>query len=84
MKNQRLRRNRALGIMSAFPVDARHGFELIYSENSMKKVREITESEEPIGIIISRGDRTEARPIFSAYIWGPAPEPVPDATTKVA
>ena len=63
---------------------ARHGFELVYSENAMKKVREITESEEPIGIIMSHGDRKEVRPIFSAYIWGPAPEPVPDATTKVA
>ena len=60
---------------------ARNGFELAYSENRMKKVREITESEEPIGIIISRGDRKEARPIFSAYIWGPAPEPVADTTT---
>ncbi|HEX6574365.1 MAG TPA: hypothetical protein VF042_05285 [Gemmatimonadaceae bacterium] len=50
----------------------------------MKKIREITESEEPIGIIISRGDRTETRPVFSAYIWGPAPEPVTDKTTKVA
>lgn len=50
----------------------------------MKKVREASGSEEPLGIIISRGDRTEQRPIFSAYIWGPAPEPVADATTKVA
>jgi hypothetical protein len=50
----------------------------------MKKVREITDSDEPIGIIISRGDRTEARPVFSAYIWGPAPEPVTETTTKVA
>lgn len=48
----------------------------------MKKAREIPESEEPIGIIISRGDRTEQRPIFSAYIWGPAPEPVVDATPR--
>lgn len=50
----------------------------------MKKVREIPESEEPIGIIISRGDRTEQKPIFSAYIWGPAPEPVLEPSTKVA
>jgi hypothetical protein len=50
----------------------------------MKKVREIIESDEPIGIIISRGDRKEVPPIFSAYIWGPAPEPVADKTTKVA
>jgi hypothetical protein len=50
----------------------------------MKKVREVPESEEPIGIIISRGDRTEQKPIFSAYIWGPAPEPVLEPSTKVA
>jgi hypothetical protein len=50
----------------------------------MKKLRETPEPQEPLGIIISRGDRAEARPIFSAYIWGPAPEPVADATTKVA
>jgi len=50
----------------------------------MKKVREVTESQEPLGIIISRGDRTEQPPIFSAYIWGPAPEPTVEATVKVA
>lgn len=50
----------------------------------MKKIRETRVTEEPIGIIISAGDRTEARPIFSAYIWGPAPEPVVDANPKAA
>ncbi|HXV16534.1 MAG TPA: hypothetical protein VD758_07125 [Gemmatimonadaceae bacterium] len=50
----------------------------------MKKVRETIDTTEPIGIIISRGDRTEKPPIFSAYIWGPAPEPVTETTTKVA
>jgi hypothetical protein len=50
----------------------------------MKKTREVPDSQEPIGIIISRGDRTEQRPIFSAYIWGPAPEPVAEQSTKVA
>jgi len=84
MKNQRLNPIGTPGIRSALKRCARNGFELAYSETRMKKVREITESEEPIGIIISRGDRKEARPIFSAYIWGPAPDPVPDATTKVA
>jgi hypothetical protein len=84
MKNQRLRNSRALGIRSALSCPARDDLGLESSENTMKKVREITESDEPIGIIISRGDRKEARPIFSAYIWGPAPEPVADTTTKVA
>ncbi len=50
----------------------------------MKKIREVTESEEPIGIIISRGDRAEQRPIFSAYIWAPAPETELDKSAKVA
>jgi hypothetical protein len=50
----------------------------------MKKVREVTESQEPIGIIISRGDSAEQRPIFSAYIWAPAPEPVAEVKSKVA
>ena len=47
-------------------------------------VREVPESEVPIGIIISRGDRTEQKTIFSAYIWGPAPAPVLGPSTKVA
>ncbi|MEO5588094.1 MAG: hypothetical protein ABIS03_00810 [Gemmatimonadaceae bacterium] len=50
----------------------------------MKKVRDSIETDEPLGIIISRGDRKEARPIFSAYIWGPAPEPVAEPATRVA
>lgn len=50
----------------------------------MKKVREITESQEPLGIIISRGDSSEQRPIISAYIWASAPEPVVEVKSKVA
>jgi hypothetical protein len=49
----------------------------------MKKIREVTE-QEPLGIIISRGDSVEQRPVFSAYIWAAAPEPVVEATSKVA
>jgi len=84
MKNQRLTNLSALGIRSALKRRTRDELGLKFSENRMKKVREITESDEPIGIIISRGDRKEPPPIFSAYIWGPAPEPVADTTTKVA
>ena len=84
MKTQRLSNSRTRGIRSALKRGARYYIGPAYSETTMKKVREITESEEPIGIIISRGDRKEARPIFSAYIWGPAPEPVAETTTKVA
>jgi hypothetical protein len=50
----------------------------------MKKIRELPETDEPIGIVISRGDRSEQRPVFSAYIWGPAPEPVLESSSKVA
>lgn len=50
----------------------------------MKKTRQAPEVEEPLGIIISRGDRSEQPPRFSAYIWGPAPEPAPETSTKAA
>jgi hypothetical protein len=50
----------------------------------MKKIHEIPETDEPIGIIISRGDRTEQRPVFSAYVWAPAPETTKEPTSKVA
>ena len=50
----------------------------------MKKDRKETEPSEPIGIIISRGDRTEPTPVFSAYIWGPVPDPVVDTVTRAA
>lgn len=29
---------------------------------------------EPVGIVISRGDREQPVPAFWAYVWGPAPE----------
>ena len=50
----------------------------------MKKVREVTESQEPLGIIISRGDPAEQRPIFWGYVWAPAPEPTTEVKSKVA
>lgn len=74
----------ATGIRSALRCAARQRTGRATCERTMKKVREVPESEEPIGIIISRGDRTEQKPIFSAYIWGPAPEPVLEPSTKVA
>jgi hypothetical protein len=43
-----------------------------------------SEKQEPIGIIISGGSREEPVPRFSRYVWGPAPEPAPRATTKAA
>jgi hypothetical protein len=51
---------------------------------SMKKDRKETGSSEPIGIIISRGDRTEPTPVFSAYVWGPVPDAVPETATRAA
>ena len=57
---------------------------LAKSESTMKKIREAVENEEPLGLIISRGDRAEQRPVVSAYIWGPAPEPMAEPKTKVA
>jgi len=40
----------------------------------MKKDKTNKVSNEPLGIIISRGDTREPTPVFSAYIWAPAPE----------
>jgi hypothetical protein len=39
---------------------------------------------EPLGIIISSGDRQEPTPVFSAYIWAPAPETPSKKVTKAA
>jgi hypothetical protein len=50
----------------------------------MKKDRKENESSEPLGIIISRGDRTEPTPVFSAYIWGPVPDAVAETATRAA
>jgi hypothetical protein len=84
MKNQRLGIRASAGIRGALVHRAHHHTGLEYNERPMKKIREVTETDEPIGIIISRGDRKEAKTVVSAYIWGP-PEPVLDnSTTKVA
>lgn len=50
----------------------------------MKKNRKDQASNEPMGIVISRGDRTEPTPVFSAYIWGPVPEAVTESATRAA
>jgi hypothetical protein len=72
------------GIGGALKDHARQRTGLLTCERKMKKAREVSEKDEPIGIIISRGDRTEQRPVFSAYIWGPAPEPAVEPSTRVA
>ena len=50
----------------------------------MNKNRQPAEHPEPLGIIISNGDRVEYPTVFSAYIWGPAPEPTSDPESKAA
>lgn len=37
---------------------------------------------EPVGIVIVGPPRTEVVPRVLAYVWGPAPEPVPDAIAE--
>ena len=38
-----------------------------------KHQQDESEAPEPIGIVISRGSRTEDAPRFAAYVWGPVP-----------
>jgi hypothetical protein len=40
--------------------------------------------DEPVGIVISRGSRSEPAPRFTAYVWGPAPEPDTEPDTRAA
>lgn len=40
----------------------------------MAKSSQTVQDAEPVGIVISSGSRIEATPLFSAYVWGPAPE----------
>jgi len=50
----------------------------------MKKDRKETNSTEPLGIVISRGDKTEPTPVFAAYIWAPAPEEAEESAIRAA
>jgi hypothetical protein len=40
----------------------------------MVKTTDTEEITEPVGIVISRGNRDEPTPAVFAYIWGQAPE----------
>ena len=40
----------------------------------MKASKKPKSYEEPVGIVISQGARTEPIPTLFAYVWGPAPE----------
>ena len=50
----------------------------------MKKDRKETNSSEPLGIVISGGDKTQPVPVFSAYIWGPVPAETEESATRAA
>ncbi len=69
--------------MTALWRHARHTLSEKPNEAGMKKKLETVEHTEPIGIIISSGERVEQPTVFSAYIWGPAPEPL-DPASKAA
>jgi hypothetical protein len=43
-------------------------------DSIMKAERKTTREAEPVGIVISQGWQEEKPTVFSAYVWGPAPE----------
>lgn len=67
--------------MNRGPRHALHG--RMKQATNMTASKDATSADEPLGIIISRGSREEPTPIFSTYIWGPAPE-VRDGAYKAA
>ena len=42
----------------------------------MKQIRQTTDVQEAMGIVISAGASPEAPPRFAAFVWAPAPEPL--------
>lgn len=50
----------------------------------MKDITRPMPEQEPIGIVISRGVRGEQRPVFTAFVWGPAPELTPTSKDNKA
>jgi len=50
----------------------------------MPKAAEPNEEGEPVGIVISCGNRDEPTPAVFAYIWGPAPDVEHKSTRVVA
>ena len=44
--------------------------------------KELRQPAEPLGIVISNGDRDEPPPLFSAYVWGAVPDSAVPATKK--
>jgi len=70
--------------MTALGQRVRLGADPLTQGQAMKKNSQPAEHPEPLGIIISNGDRAEYPTVFSAYIWGPAPEPTLDPASKAA
>lgn len=50
----------------------------------MKKPSLKPEALEPIGIVISSGDRSEPVPVVLEYVWGPAPVDTAPANVRAA
>jgi hypothetical protein len=48
----------------------------------MKQTRQTIDVQVPVGIVIADGARAEVTPRFVAFVWGPAPEPVPVEATS--
>ena len=40
----------------------------------VERASKVELTDEPVGIVISRGSRDEATPRFWAYVWGPVPD----------
>ena len=49
---------------------------------TMQRDKQNVQEEEPVGIVISRGNRDQQEPRFSAYVWGKAP--AASSATKAA
>jgi len=50
----------------------------------MKKTPVKPEASEPIGIVISNGERSEPVPVVLEYVWGPAPVDVAPPKVRAA
>jgi len=50
----------------------------------MSSDKQHTKPGEPVGIVISSGNRESAAPRFWAYVWAPAPECESEAAPKAA
>ena len=48
----------------------------------MASRKEMTQPAEPLGIVISNGDRDEPPPLFWAYVWSAVPDAAVPATKK--